>query len=274
LIDGSARNVYALLFASGIVAAVGLADDFWGVPIRVRLGVHALAVGTLIWSTPWAVANVDSPWADLPNYIVLTMLFVSSVWLINLFNFMDGIDGIAAAEAVFVLSGIGLLHYGATGMPLLEAVIIACGCAGFLVINWQPAKIFMGDVGSGFIGTAIVACGLYAVAAGVSAWAVSLLASVFVADATVTLSVRVARRLSPFEAHRSHAYQRLARRFNSHAVASTAYSAVNLLWIAPFTYLLTKLEGWVAFVVFLGAIFPLAIAALLLGAGREDEAPQ
>jgi Fuc2NAc and GlcNAc transferase len=194
------------------------------------------------------------------------------VWLLNLFNFMDGTDGIAASEAIFVgLAGAFLsYHVLADANHSAAAVVLAASTFGFILYNWSPAKIFMGDVGSGFLG--IVIAGLSLLSANQDSellWVWIILFAVFVSDATVTLIRRLLRKQKPHVAHRSHAYQHLAIRFNSHAKVALLVLAVNIAWLLPIAFLVAdkQLAGTTGVII---AYVPLLIAVLALGAGKDS----
>ena len=155
---------------------------------------------------------------------------------------------------------------------------VAAATVGFLLLNWPPAKIFMGDVGSTWLAFMVFALALLCVQAGwlsYAAWLV--LAAVFVTDATVTLLTRMLRGERWYEAHRSHAYQRLSRRWQGgrkagHRAVTLLVVAVNGLWLAPWAWACVQWPAVsVAFVV--AAYLPLVLAALWLGAGRPDSWP-
>jgi Fuc2NAc and GlcNAc transferase len=185
---------------------------------------------------------------------------------------MDGIDGIAASEAIFVTGAAAALALGAgrlsgaTGVEL----VTAAACAGFAAWNWPPARIFMGDVGSGYLGFLI---GVLAVAEArenpVALWIWLILGGVFFVDATVTLVRRLVRRERVSQAHRSHAYQWLARRWKSHKKVTLGVTAVNVLWLLPCCYFAVQNPRLAAATALL-ALIPVAIAALLAGAGRRE----
>ena len=194
------------------------------------------------------------------------------VWLTNLFNFMDGIDGIAVMETVFIagtafmISGSESEHY----LMRLEAGLAACSL-GFLFWNWPPAKIFMGDVGSGFLGMTL---GVLAVVSAslndLPIWTWLILAGVFIADATVTVIRRMITVEKWYSAHRSHAYQRVARRLQSHTRVILLVSAVNVGWLLPlawFSALRPEFGWWLTLL----AWVPLCVTAVFLGAGRPDD---
>lgn len=143
---------------------------------------------------------------------------------------------------------------------------------GFLLLNWPPAKIFMGDVGSTWLAFMIFALALLSVQAGWLSYATWLvLAAVFVTDATVTLLTRLLRGERWYEAHRNHAYQKFARRWGGHRPVSLRAVAVNMLWLAPLAGACTAWPQW-AFGWALLAYAPLVVGAVALGAGRQEHA--
>lgn len=259
------------LTAGGVaVALIGYVDDRVGVRPAVRLAVHA---GAALWALvclgglpplQFGSATVDLGW------IGDVLAVIGIVWMVNLFNFMDGIDGIAASEAVFIAAGgclLALLCGASAVVP--AAVVFAAACAGFLYWNWSPAKIFMGDVGSGFLGFAIAVLALAATRAHPAlffAWIT--LAAVFFADATVTLVRRVLRGKPAHQAHRSHAYQILARRWRSHQKVTVAVVAVNLAVLLPMACIAALRPSWAAAIAFCILII-LGALAVSVGAGTE-----
>jgi Fuc2NAc and GlcNAc transferase len=266
-------SLFIALGGGGIaVATVGFLDDRRPLPARIRLLVHLAAA---LWALAWLGGFPPLPiggqlmslgWAgDL-----LGMLGI--VWVLNLFNFMDGIDGIAASETIFVTWGAGMLGlaWGASVAVPAAASMVGAACCGFLLWNWPPARIFMGDVGSGYLGYAIAVLALAAakdnpVALGV--WLI--MGGVFFVDSTVTLVRRTLRGERVHEAHRSHAYQWLARRWGSHRRVTVAVMAVNLLWLLPWALLATLYARFVAWIV-VAALAPLVAVALAAGSGRAE----
>jgi Fuc2NAc and GlcNAc transferase len=185
---------------------------------------------------------------------------------------MDGIDGIAGVEALTTCVGaiaIAFLHAPGSAQWRLPA-LLAVAVLGFLVWNVPPARIFMGDAGSGFLGVTI---GVLALDAGWSAperlWVWLILLGVFIVDATVTLLRRLARGDRVYEAHRSHAYQQAARRTGSHRVVTLAVGAINLCWLLPWA-VVVALGRANALVATAAAYLPLVVAAVALRAGLPD----
>jgi Fuc2NAc and GlcNAc transferase len=222
---------------SGIaIAAVGLLDDVrGGVSAWMRIVIQMASVAWFIvaigGAPTFGVAALEAS-AVLRNAIV----FVGLLWMLNLFNFMDGIDGIAGSESVFTalglvaIIGLGFGRSDAASLPL----IVGGASLGFLCWNWPPARVFMGDAGSGFLGFMM---GVLIVLADVE-WGLSLavpliLLAVFIVDATVTLVRRFVVGDKWYEAHRSHGYQRLSRRFKSHGVVTLGVVLVNVFWLLP-----------------------------------------
>jgi Fuc2NAc and GlcNAc transferase len=233
----------ALLGGGVAVAAVGWLDDRRGMPAGVRALVHVLAAGWGVWCLG-GLPSLNLGVAVVPLGLGGSLLaVVGIVWLINLYNFMDGIDGLAAGEAVGVglVGGVLLAAAGAPGLSL-GALALAAAAGGFLVFNWPPAKIFMGDVGSGLLGYAFGVVALASERAGtvpLVVWVILL--AVFIVDATATLIHRVLNGERWFEAHRSHAYQRAVQTEYSHRDVTLAVMGLNGLlavvatgaWLVP-----------------------------------------
>ena len=154
------------------------------------------------------------------------------VWMVNLFNFMDGIASVEAITATLV--GALLWWLAGSGTGWLVAVLFAGCVGGFLVWNFPPAKVFMGDAGSGFLGLMVALLSLWCGQASPALfWAWFTLIGCFMVDATTTLVRRVRRGERFHEAHRSHAYQYAARQFGEHRPVTLAVGAINLLWLWP-----------------------------------------
>jgi Fuc2NAc and GlcNAc transferase len=267
------RSLIVALLGGGIpVAIVGFMDDRHRLSASVRLLVHAAAA-------VWALILLDGlppiqlgesvPHFGWGGFVIGT---VGIIWVLNLFNFMDGIDGIAAAEAVFVFGAGALLsNLSGTGIPASHgAIVLAAACLGFLVWNFAPAKIFMGDVGSGYLGYVIAVLAIASARDNPTAlpsWLI--LGGAFFCDSTVTLIRRLLGGQRVSQAHRSHAYQRLARRWQSHRRATNAVLAIDLCWLLPCALFASKhplLAGWTVVV----ALAPLALLVFFTGGGRAE----
>ncbi len=265
------RLALAVLPAVLIVAAIGLRDDLNDVSATRRILVHAVAVA---WALHWlgGELTIPVPQGQLSvGWSAHLLALVSIMWFLNLFNFMDGIDGIAAAEAAFIAFA-GAWLSTQSGQYDLCSLLLVLGAAalGFLVWNWHPAKIFMGDVGSGFLGAALGILGLAAVFADADLfWPWLILPGVFVTDASVTLARRFVRGDRWFEAHRSHAYQRAARRWG-HARVTLGVFWINAGWLLPWA-LLAATEPQLGLLFALATYLPLLFLALWLDAGGAEQ---
>jgi UDP-N-acetylmuramyl pentapeptide phosphotransferase/UDP-N-acetylglucosamine-1-phosphate transferase len=203
-----------------LVAALGLAvmswrDDRAGLPVHVRLAGHAVAVLAALWSMPEA-AGLFGAW--LPAWLGLAAIALAWLWFVNLFNFMDGIDGLAGGEALSLGLGVAAvaLLAGADSALWAMAGAVAAAALGFLVWNWQPARIFLGDVGSVPLGFLLGYLLLKLAAAG--QWQAALILPLyFLADASITLALRAARGERVWQAHKDHFYQRAVAGGMSHA---------------------------------------------------------
>jgi Fuc2NAc and GlcNAc transferase len=247
-----------LISGSLLVAGIGLWDDIRSLTPRHRLAVHILAAALLVWGTGQEAALRFGDWQpEFPQPLLGLFLLLSVVWSINLYNFMDGIDGLAGAEGVFVPGAAALLIYHQGGAPELPlALILALACLGFLFWNWPPARIFMGDVGSGFLGFVLAALALQTSVYGrilpVYCWLI--LPAVFIADTTITLLRRWLRGEKWYIAHRSHAYQQAAVRYGSHLRVTVGIMAINLSWLLPLAFLCVifpQFGGWLTFTAYL-----------------------
>ena len=265
----SKHLLVAIAIGGGMVALVGFLDDRYSVRPGVRFVVHA---GAAFWALIWLGGLPPLLFSD--HLIQLGAIgyligVLGIVWALNLFNFMDGIDGIAASEAVFVAGAGALLSAGGRAGVTDAAAVFACACAGFLIWNWPPAKIFLGDVGSGYLGYVIAILALAATRESpIALWAWLILGGVFFVDATVTLLRRLLRGERVYEAHRTHAYQWLARRWGSHAKVTCAVQMVNVLWLLPCAVLATRRPSLAAATVIF-AFAPLVLVAIATSGRRE-----
>ena len=227
--------MWALLGGGALVAGVGWLDDHRHVAPQWRALVHLLAATwALYWLGGFAEVRIGNETWEL-GWLGGMLAALAIVWLINLYNFMDGIDGIAGVEAV--TAGVGgailLAWAGAPGLAAATALLTAAS-AGFLWWNWPPAKIFMGDIGSGLLGYYFAVMALAGENSGVlpaTVWL--LLLGVFVMDAVFTLLHRVIRGERWYTAHRSHAYQRLVQLGYSHRRVSLGVAGLNVLLLFP-----------------------------------------
>ncbi|WP_431080217.1 MraY family glycosyltransferase [Pseudomonas thivervalensis] len=261
----------ALGGAGALVAIVGFMDDQGHIAARWRLlGHFSAAVWALAWLEGLAPLNLFGVSVDL-SWIGHALAAFYLVWILNLYNFMDGIDGIASIEAVSACLGASALYVLSGFTDLIwPPLILAAAVLGFLFWNFPPAKIFMGDAGSGFLGIALGIMSLQA--AWVSPalfWAWLILLGVFIVDATITLIRRFLRGDKVYEAHRSHAYQFASRRYGRHRPVTLAVAAINVLWLFPLAWcvVVLKLDGLTGVVL---AYVPLVLLAFKFKAGQLE----
>jgi Fuc2NAc and GlcNAc transferase len=282
LLVTSSFNRYAVvvLFISFSVSVVGLQDDRKPISVPLRLGLHIALAALLLVVLGGSVEMQRFVENSVSRTLIYAFLLLVIVWWINLFNFMDGVDGLAGMQTMFMLlAGAGLLvgiRYQVIADPLIAWMLCVAGAtAGFLLLNWAPAKIFMGDVGSNYLAFMLLSFGLLSirnelvsVPTGLAVWAI--LGAAFATDATITLLTRILTKKRWLEGHSTHIYQRLARRFGSHSRVTLIYLAVNLIWLLPLAFLCTRIPQWaVGFAV--TAYLPLIAVAIMMGAGKPDD---
>lgn len=252
------RYAQCVVFAGCLLAALGLWDDISPLPARYRL------LGQLVAVMAALVVPGHSVVPDLPFWLWVGIAAVLMLWWLNLFNFMDGIDGLAASEALFICAGASMLivvrHAPGSDLQLVMLLLMA-SIAGFLSLNWPPARIFMGDVGSTYLGFVIGVFALDSVSSGqlpFTAWLV--LGSVFWVDSSLTLTRRILKGERWHAAHRSHAYQRYASalslhfrsrgqspsqcRASAHRAVTMVAMTINILWLLPLAWLVIIEPSW------------------------------
>jgi Fuc2NAc and GlcNAc transferase len=261
------------IMAGALVAAVGYWDDRRGLSIRTRLGVQLVAASIVVAS----LAAFHIPGQTSSSFLVMTVLvsveILGITWLLNLTNFMDGIDGIVAIEVTTVTAvcaGLIMFERGMT-VPALLFAMLGVIVAPFLLFNWSPAKIFMGDVGSCFIGFTLGVLSLIAAAHHqLSLLSPLILLGVFISDATSTLITRMITGQRWYAPHCTHAFQILARRHGHKRIAGSV-GILNLIWLAPLAIAaeFDQAHGIIYAVI---AFAPLLIACRMLAAGSPRTA--
>lgn len=259
LADAASLPVMLGAFA---LAAVSLLDDVRGLPVGVRFLAHFIAAAGCL------LALGLGGWALLAGVLVV-------VWMTNLYNFMDGMDGFAGGMGVSGFGTLALLGL-LVGRPdyALASAVVAAASAGFLLFNFPPARIFMGDVGSATLGFLAAGFALWGHREGLfPLWVAVLVFSPFVVDATVTLMWRVLAGEKAWHAHRSHYYQRLVRLGWTHRrtvlaeyslMLACALSALLAVAVAPGAQWVL-IAGWV--VVY--AVLALSVPRLERQAGKS-----
>ncbi len=253
-----------LLLGAALLALVGLRDDLKELGSAIRFACQIFAVALVLWYLA----------LPLPWFAVL-VTGVALLWHVNLFNFMDGIDGIAGSQCLFYCLGVLLLTGDLAGWLGELNWLLAGTSIGFLVFNWPPARIFMGDVGSGFLGLVLAVIAVEIARQEYLPLVASLiLLAGFWFDASYTLCVRMMSGQKFVQAHRSHLYQHLAAK-KGHRWTTLSYAAFGVFWLLPLAALSASSPHlnvvWLAL-----SISPMAVAAWYFRAGipqRPDTAP-
>jgi len=212
--DYTRPQIAWLAVAALVVAGTSFLDDRLQLPPAIRIVSHFIAAGVLMYGgfVPDAVTLPGMAWT-LPATLAVVVTPLYIVWMINLYNFMDGMDGFAGGMAVFGFGTFAILGVFA-GHELFAALnfIVVAAAAGFLLFNFPPARIFMGDTGSSTLGLLAAAFSLWGAEEGIfDFWVGILVFSPFIVDATVTLLRRLWQREKVWKAHKTHYYQRLVQ---------------------------------------------------------------
>ncbi|MEZ5730005.1 MAG: glycosyl transferase [Burkholderiaceae bacterium] len=218
-------GLWPVLAAAGVLAALGAYDDRHTAGAPLRLAIHLLLSLCIAGWLPTSFAATARE-TGLLAVPMIALAGLSIAWAANLFNFMDGADGIAGSMALF---GFGTLSIaaGAHGEIAAVAAAIAGAAAGFLVLNWHPARMFMGDVGSVPLGFVAASIGWYGWHAQAWPWWLPVLAFLpFIVDASMTLLLRALRAERIWRAHREHLYQLLVSAGLGHARTARAYAGL------------------------------------------------
>ena len=262
------------IWGGALVAYIGWIDDKKRLPAGTRVIIHFIAA---TWGICWlgGLPSLDLGFTEVHfGNLGYPIAIVGTVWMINLYNFMDGIDGLAAGEAASVSAGAAFLFVlSGNGAMALLCLFLTASTGGFLIFNWPPAKMFMGDTGSGFLGY------IFAMLAIISerttsihllVWAVLL--AVFVTDATATLIKRILQGKRPTEAHREHAYQIAVQKGLSHKETTIGILSINLLIFVLTVFSLKHIPEsfcWVAIAIYSSMIFIWFIIEFFVSKGEK-----
>jgi Fuc2NAc and GlcNAc transferase len=234
------RQLLALDLAL-ILAVTGMLDDFMELSIRVRLTVQCLTVllVTLILQ-PQLMLLLPGMTLSM-GLLSAPLLVLGLVWLVNLYNFMDGIDALAATECVFVCLALAWLGGDAGSASVFALALgLAVSVTGFLYFNLPGARLFMGDLGSNFLGLVLGVIAIMALQAEVAnIWTIAVLFSIFFLDSTTTLIGRMRAGVVWYHGHNSHAYQRAAAIYG-HGIVVMAVALINALWVLPAAWLTVR----------------------------------
>lgn len=249
-----------LAVGAAFLTLLGVLDDLHSLAIRTRLALYSLVC---VFS---AVLVLEPFAAAAPMVLGLAVIAAFGLlWMLNLYNFMDGIDGIAGVQCFLACCSAALLSWLDSGdvQYALFCLLLAAAHVGFLLWNWPPARLFMGDAGSVPTGYLMGALALVGAAGGqltLAAWLILLAA--FITDASYTLIKRIFTGQPFTKPHREHAYQRLSRQWGGHLPVDLGLIALNGLWLFPLAWVSTT---WHKFPVLLVI---LAYLPLLLGVAK------
>jgi len=233
-------NLMLAIVGGGIaIATIGYCDDVYTVKVRWRIITHFLAaVWAIYWLHGFAILDLGT-WTFTLNTIGSFFAIICIMWCINLYNFMDGIDGLAGSEGIFIsLAGslaLWLTYHHSMAFLML---LLAAAIAGFTVWNWPPAKIFLGDIGSGYLGYIFAVLSIYTANQGfvpIVFWIIVL--AIFLCDTTFTLIGRAFQGKRWYAAHREHAYQNLISYGASHQHVTVCISMGNICIVLPLAFI-------------------------------------
>lgn len=247
-----AANLYYALMSGLILAIISLIDDVISLKPTVRLSAQMISAILAIFLLKENLAVIISGWTISTQFILVPLFVIAIIWFINLYNFLDGIDGYASVEAISV----AIIIYLFTG-NLICILLIAC-VSGFLFWNWPKARIFMGDVGSTQLGFILIVLGIYFNNEGqfnLILWII--ITSPYWFDATLTLYRRWRNKEKLSQAHKKHIYQRIVQSGFSHLQTDMALIILNVL--LAFVILLINKYNILTFPLFISVILLLFI---------------
>lgn len=258
-------DLFMALIGGWLLAITGFWDDIKPLPVRVRIASQTIVA---LWAIYW-IGSL--PTLTMGNYQLSlgnassAVTFLGMIWLINLYNFMDGIDGLAGTQAATIAISsalIAMVNYQANQCWLYGSLAVLV--IGFLFWNWPRAQIIMGDTGSGFLGYVFAVLALRSSQNSPQAfWIFVILLSVFLVDATLTLLRRLVRGEPFYQPHCTHTYQILAQRWQSHKKVTVLVLFINLFWLFPCALIANAYPN-IAFEIALVAIFPIFSGCIYL----------
>ena len=258
-------NLGWLFIALTALMTISWIDDLRHVPAGVRIFIHILSVLIALPSLPGPLVP------DWPLWLNTVMICGLWVWFINLYNFMDGIDGISGVEGLSISFGISIFALFIAPLAPLWVPIFLLGmaCGGFLMRNWPPARIFLGDVGSIPLGFVLGWALLWLAASG-QPIAALILPLYYLADSGLTLLRRIGRGEAFWRAHSEHNFQQAVRRGMSHAQVTLRIGFINVVLIA---FALISLDPAKAPLALIGAILSVVLLLCHLTGDKENTPP-
>ena len=256
---------YSILLGASVMTLLGFLDDMYELSSFLKLISQFLfmfLIGYIFDSHIWLINNMN-----INNLMITLLYFFGSIWLINTFNFIDGADGLVSANSIIFSLVAGSLLYLENESALAFCFWLLTSInLGFLVFNWAPARIFMGDSGSLFLGCIFVILIIgTSMTTEISIWLWLILFSIFYVETTVTLFIRIWRKENAFSVHHSlHAYQRQVIDSGDHSRPAKISILINILWTIPLCLTCYFFPNYGPFITFLCCI-PLGIVFYIFG---------
>ena len=269
-----ANNISHIILLVSVmpVLIIGSIDDLRKIGVYKRLLVHTFSAIVIVYYFQITDNSFSADLNSQSSYIIFFVSVVLSMWLMNLYNFMDGVDGYAASESIFVALSASLIAYLNNSSSYIYMYLLGFGAAniGFLIRNWHPARIFMGDTGSVSSGCIFAFFIFYSGAESViSVYTWLILLSVFISDSTYTLLVRIVTKKNITKPHLTHAFHIVTKLKKSQFFTVKVLILMNILWVLPMAILsmiYTNYHIIIAFLVYL----PILLYLVKIGAGLED----
>ena len=261
-----------LLISVTPVIVIGVIDDLKKIGVYQRLFVHAFSAIVIVYYFQISNNSFNIDFQGQSSYIIILVSIVLSMWLMNLYNFMDGVDGYAATESVFVALSASLIAYISDPSSHIYMYLLGLGATniGFLIRNWHPAKIFMGDTGSVSSGCIFAFFIFYSGSESViSIYTWLILLSVFISDSTYTLFVRIVTKKNITEPHLTHAFHIITKLKESQLFTVKVLIFINMLWALPMAILSMIYSNYHIIITCLVYI-PILLYLVKIGAGLED----
>ena len=259
------EKIFFVLGIGGFFATLlGFLDDLFDISAIKKLFFHTILSA---WSIYWLELGIFSNTDWIPHSVSIGLSLLFLVWVINAYNFIDGIDGLAISAATFISGGLILIMIITNNSSELTIIYFSLlGCAlAFTIFNWPPARIFMGDSGSIFLGYIIGTLFLLTIERGdVTIWTWLVLFGYFFADTTITQLMRLLLVKKWYKAHRSHAYQNLARITGSHFKVTSVIIIYHFVWLLPLMIFSIKLPEFSILAAAL-AVFPAMLFSIKYG---------
>jgi Fuc2NAc and GlcNAc transferase len=260
----------ALVIGSFFASLFGFCDDIYDIDAKKKLIIQ---VFLSFWAIVWLNIEDYEIFKLLPQWFSIIFCSFLFVWMMNLYNFMDGIDGMAATGTIFSCIALIIALTITSGFSFLVIIftILLLSCLGFLLYNWPPASLFMGDSGSIFLGYFFGTLIMFTSFSGdISIWTWLIVFSFFFGDTCVTLLLRIFLSNKWYMPHRSHGYQNLARILDSHNKVTFGVQTYNFIYILPLTVISVIHSEWAPFISIL-ALVPVIVFSLYFGPRYSNE---